>query len=80
MSRYDANDRMLNGAIFGASDAGPVVLGCTEIALLIHPGDSPLPAFDTTALHADAAVDFILGAGNVSTPAPHASTGNLIPR
>jgi aspartate racemase len=64
----------------GTAGAEAVVFGCTEIALLIHPGDSPLPAFDTTALHADAAVDFILGAGNVSTPAPHASTGNSIPR
>lgn len=33
-----------------------VVLGCTEIGLLVGPGDSPLPLFDTTALHAAAAV------------------------
>jgi len=37
-----------------------VILGCTEIPLLIKPGDGPLPVFDTTALHAQAAVDFAL--------------------
>jgi aspartate racemase len=38
-----------------------VVLGCTEIPLLIKEKDSPVPVFDTTALHAQAAVDFALG-------------------
>ncbi len=38
-----------------------VILGCTELGLLIKPGDSPIPAFDTTALHAAAAVEFALG-------------------
>ena len=37
-----------------------VILGCTEIPLLVRPQDSPLPVFDTTALHAAAAVDFAL--------------------
>ena len=40
--------------------AGGVVLGCTEIELLIGPGDVPVPVFATTALHARAAVDFAL--------------------
>lgn len=39
--------------------AQAVILGCTEIGLLIGPGDSPLPAFDTTTLHAAAAVDWM---------------------
>lgn len=34
-----------------------VILGCTEIGLLIKPEHSPLPTFDTTLLHAQAAVD-----------------------
>ncbi len=38
-----------------------VILGCTEIGLLIKPDDSPIPTFDTTELHALAAVDFALG-------------------
>jgi aspartate racemase len=37
-----------------------VILGCTEIPLLIKAADSPIPVFDTTALHAVAAVDFAL--------------------
>jgi aspartate racemase len=39
-----------------------IVLGCTEIPLLIGPGDADLPIFDTTELHAKAAVRAALGA------------------
>ena len=39
-----------------------VILGCTEIGLLIRPADSPLPVFDTTRLHAEAAVGYALRA------------------
>lgn len=35
--------------------AEAVILGCTEIGLLIHPADSVLPVFDTTVIHATAA-------------------------
>ncbi|PXA91466.1 aspartate racemase [Nostoc sp. 3335mG] len=41
--------------------AQAIILGCTEIMLLIGPDDSPVPLFDTTALHAAAAVDLALG-------------------
>jgi aspartate racemase len=34
-----------------------VILGCTEIELLIGPGDCPVQVFPTTRLHAEAAVD-----------------------
>jgi aspartate racemase len=37
-----------------------VILGCTEIPMLVGPQDSPVPVFDTTAIHAAAAVDFAL--------------------
>jgi aspartate racemase len=40
--------------------AGGVILGCTEIPLLVKEKDSPVPVFDTTALHAAAAVEFAL--------------------
>ncbi len=40
--------------------AAGIILGCTEIPLLIKPEDSPVPVFDTTKLHAAAAVDFAL--------------------
>ncbi|WP_334187292.1 aspartate/glutamate racemase family protein [Noviherbaspirillum sp.] len=36
--------------------AEAVILGCTEIALLIKPEHASLPVFDTTGIHADAAV------------------------
>jgi len=38
-----------------------VVLGCTEIELLISDTDSPVPVFPTTRLHVEAAVDASLG-------------------
>ncbi len=37
-----------------------VILGCTEIGLLIHDGDCPVPLFDTTRIHAEAAVEYAL--------------------
>jgi aspartate racemase len=40
--------------------AEAVVLGCTEIGLLLQPGDVPVPLFDTTELHAQAAGLFAL--------------------
>ncbi len=40
-----------------------VILGCTEIPMLIGAKDSPVPVFDTTAIHAAAAVDFSIGVG-----------------
>ncbi|WP_026120308.1 aspartate/glutamate racemase family protein [Nocardiopsis potens] len=39
-----------------ARGAEGVVLGCTEIELLVRPEDSPVPVFPTTRLHATAAV------------------------
>ncbi len=38
-----------------------IILGCTEIPLLIKQSDSNLPLFDTTLIHSKAAVDFALG-------------------
>ena len=40
--------------------ADGLILGCTEIPLLIKEGDAPVPLFDTTAIHSEAAVDFAL--------------------
>jgi len=44
-----------------ASGAEALILGCTEIGLLIGPQAVSLPAFDTTRFHCEAAVDFSLG-------------------
>ena len=45
-----------------AIDAGcdSVIFGCTEVGLLISADDFNVPAFDTTLLHAEAALDFAL--------------------
>ena len=40
--------------------AGGVVLGCTEIPLLVHQEHVDIPIFDTTKLHVEAALDFAL--------------------
>jgi aspartate racemase len=44
-----------------ARGAEGIVLGCTELPLLIKPEDSSVPLFDTTTLHAMAAVELALG-------------------
>jgi aspartate racemase len=49
-------------AELGRRGAEGIVLGCTEIPLLIKPGEADLPMFDTLRIHAQAAVDFALGA------------------
>jgi len=59
----EASRAVYREAIAGliASGAEGVILGCTEIELLVRPEDSAVPTFPTTALHAAAAVDFALG-------------------
>ncbi len=37
-----------------------VILGCTEISLLVGPEDASIPVFDTTAIHASKAADWML--------------------
>jgi aspartate racemase len=55
----EAYVRIIEGLV--ARGAQGVILGCTEIPLLVRPGDCSVPTFDTTALHVGAAVDFALG-------------------
>ena len=43
------------------SDAGGLILGCTELELLVHQADSELPVFPCTRLHVEAALDRALG-------------------
>ena len=43
-----------------AAGADCVILGCTELGLSVAADDLPLPVFDSTHLHAAAAVDFAL--------------------
>lgn len=55
--------RDLYRAIMGrlvADGAQAIIFGCTEIELLVGAEDSPVPVFDTTRIHAEAAVDLAL--------------------
>jgi aspartate racemase len=44
----------------GAQGGEGIILGCTEIGLLIKPDHSPLPVFDTTQIHAEKGVELAL--------------------
>jgi len=59
----DTSRRRVSGVIAGlvADGADGVILGCTEIELLIGPDDSPVPVLPTTRIHATAALDVALG-------------------
>ncbi|MHA6296944.1 aspartate/glutamate racemase family protein [Devosia sp. CAU 1758] len=59
--RDEARDAYLD-IVEAARTAGAdsVILGCTEIGLLLDPRALPLPGYDSTTIHADAAVRFAL--------------------
>jgi len=62
--RIDDDSREVYLAIIDrlrAADIDGVILGCTEIGLLISQGDTDVPLYDTTAIHARAAVEQALG-------------------
>ncbi|PIE47190.1 MAG: aspartate/glutamate racemase [Gammaproteobacteria bacterium] len=42
------------------NQAQAVILGCTEIGLMIHQHNSPLPVFDSTLVHVNKAVEWVL--------------------
>jgi hypothetical protein len=52
------SDRSRNLYRGKARGADSVILGCTEICLLVGPPHIDVPVFDSTLLHADAAVEF----------------------
>lgn len=58
-SRADYRDVMAGLVARGAQG---IILGCTEIALLVDASDASVPLFDTTRIHAQAAVDWALAA------------------
>lgn len=63
-SRYTCT-QIINRLI--GQGAEGIILGCTELCLLIRPGDVNVPLFDTTRLHAEAAVNVALGEKQIST-------------
>jgi aspartate racemase len=58
----DSSRRICAKIITGLIGQGAegIVLGCTELPLLVQPGDTNVPLFDTTRLHAEAAVRLAL--------------------
>lgn len=56
-----AQYRQIMGDLAAAGAEG-IILGCTEIGLLVNQADSPVPLFDTTAIHAETAVTYALEA------------------
>ncbi len=60
---HDASREVYRGVMARLAErgAGGIVLGCTEIGLLVGPEDAPVPVFDTTRIHAEAAVARALG-------------------
>ena len=44
-----------------ARGADCIILGCTEITMLVGPDDTSVETFDTTAIHAETAADFAIG-------------------
>lgn len=59
----DASRQMYREVIQRLVERGAeaIILGCTEIMLLVSEADSPVPLFDTTALHVQAALKHALG-------------------
>ena len=59
--KYDSRQKYIN--IINklcANGAEGIILGCTEIPLLIKQSDVLIPVYDTTKIHAESAVDFAL--------------------
>lgn len=57
-SSRDQYVKILNKLVDSGAEA--VILGCTEIPLLVHQEDVNIPLFDTTSIHAETAVEYAL--------------------
>jgi len=51
--------KKVTGDLVGRGAEG-VILGCTEIGLLLRPEDAPVPLFETASIHAEAAAEYAL--------------------
>lgn len=65
-SSRDAYRRVMANLVARGAEA--IILGCTEITMLVGPDDATVPLFDTTLLHARAAVEAALAGYDVSSP------------
>ena len=59
-NQWEKCGEILGRAAKKLEDAEGVILGCTEIGLLIHQSDVYVPVFDTTVIHAKKAVQIAL--------------------
>jgi aspartate racemase len=59
----DASKAFLLNCVAAHPQADGVILGCTELSMILSPDDCALPVFDTTALHAAAGMAFAFGEG-----------------
>jgi len=59
-SSRDAYRRVIDELVRRGAEG--IILGCTEIPLLVKPPDAPVPLLDTAAIHADAALEYALRA------------------
>jgi aspartate racemase len=59
----DASREQYRRIMAALADEGAegILLGCTEIDLLVGPQDAPVPVFDTTRLHAERVLELALG-------------------
>lgn len=53
---------IMNGLIQAGAEG--IILGCTEIELLVHPGDVGVELFPTTQIHAEAAVEMAIASNS----------------
>jgi aspartate racemase len=60
-SSRDAYRRIMSALVERGAQA--IILGCTEISLLVAAGDCSVALFDTTAIHARRAAEWSLGHG-----------------
>lgn len=58
----DSSRKYFSNVITGLKQLGAegVILGCTEIGLLVKQGDSALPVYDTALIHADTAAEYAM--------------------
>jgi len=62
VGQFKAASRQELLAIIAQQPVDGVILGCTELPLILQPADAPLPLLDTLTLHVQAALDYAMTA------------------
>ncbi len=71
------SQRYMKSLLFEMQKRGDkaVVLGCTELSMVVNTVSNVMPIYDSTAMHADAALKWILGEGVAQSAEPRTATG-----